>query len=216
MHSWTVPTHQQGVKLISFLQQQVAGVSARALKRALESNVCRLNGRIERFASVPLASGDQIEFSIDWQKTVAPTVTPTVLYEDDFLRIIDKPAGCVCDGTPFPGFHLVHRLDRETTGVLLLAKTESTRDGLMALFASRKVEKQYLALVDGIPSEEEGICESRLAKKSFFEGQTIWGSAPTGLLAKTHWRRLRVFSTFAVGFDNGWNFIELECAHRTI
>ena len=146
MQQITVPTSQQGVKLIAFLQQQVPGVSARALKRALESNACRVNGRVERFASIPLASGDQIVFALNWQAP-AREKAPATLYEDEWLLAIDKPAGWVCEdsarnhwvGSNF----LVHRLDRETTGVLLLAKTQSMRDQLMQLFADRKMEKSF-------------------------------------------------------------------------
>jgi RluA family pseudouridine synthase len=192
---------QQGVKLIAFLQQQVPGVSARALKRALESNACRVNGRVERFASVSLSSGDRIEFAQKWQPETRAQASKT-LYEDEWLLAIDKPAGWVCEESSrnhwVGNYSLVHRLDRETTGVLLLAKTPAMRDQLMDLFANRKIEKFYLALVDGTPAREEGCCESKLGKKSFFQGQTVWGTTPDGLPAKTYWKRLRTFPTAAL------------------
>jgi 23S rRNA-/tRNA-specific pseudouridylate synthase len=58
----------------------------------------------------------------------------------------------------------------------------------MELFEKREVEKQYLALVDGIPSEMEGIRKSLLGKKGSFEGQTIWGSGSQGVTAITAWK----------------------------
>ena len=87
---------------------------------------------------------------------------------------------------------LVHRLDKNTTGLLIVAKSSSVRDELMDLFKRRKIKKSYLALVDGIFREKEGTRESLFVKKGSFHGQTIWGSSPhQGLSAITHFKRLK-------------------------
>ncbi len=187
-------------KLVSFLQDEIDGVcSGKFLRRVLEANLCRVNGRVERFGSTQLKKGDVVELSPAWKSVATPSLSPKfrTLYEDDSAKWIDKPAGWVCSEEncrcTFGGaLKLIHRLDKDTTGILGLAKGEKSRDAWMELFAKREVEKQYLAIVDGIPKEGKGIRESYLARKKTFQGQTIWGSGPKGLHAVTHWQVLAV------------------------
>ena len=184
-------------KLIGFLQEEINAVcSGKMLRRALEANLCRVNGRIERFGSAQLKKGDVVELASNWQSVVSP---PSIsqfrtLYEDDALKIVDKPAGWVCSEEnclrTFKNCFLIHRLDKDTTGVLVLAKNKISRDAWMARFAQRDVKKQYLAVADGIPREDHGVIESSLVRKKTFQGQTIWGSGHRGLHAVTHWRVL--------------------------
>ncbi len=122
--------------------------------------------------------GDRIEVELLPlpQSELIPEAIPLqVLYEDEFLLAIDKPAGMVVHpapghakgtianallahcktldtrGTLRPG--IVHRLDKDTSGLLLLAKTSSTHQKLVTLFATRKIKKTYLALCIGCPKE---------------------------------------------------------------
>lgn len=185
-------------KLIAFLQTLDSGSrSGKSLRRILEDNVCKVNGRVERFGSVCLQKGDVVELASFWKSHRPATQKPLeTLYEDGLIRLVDKPIGWVCSKEncqkEFQGrWQLVHRLDRDTTGVLLLARPKA-QESLMKLFADRAVEKKYLALVDGIPREEEGIRDTYLVKKSAFEGQTIWGSGgkAEGLHAMTRWKVL--------------------------
>lgn len=191
---WLVPAPS---KLASFLQDQFAGkYSGKQLRRALEANLCRVNGSVERFASRILKRGDSVELAPSWKSLLTPNLTGfKTLYEDEFLMIVDKPAGWVCaDPNALKAFgpkrYLVHRLDKDTTGLLLIAKSPSARDALMDLFEKREIEKSYLALVDGIPRENRGKIESLFMKKGSFEGQTIWGSGPKGLTAVTEWEKI--------------------------
>ena len=184
---WTVP---QPEKLVGFLQAKVGG-SGKGIRRAMEANGCRVNGRIERFGSVWVKGGDVVEFQA-CKKAIGNFDR---LFENEDLLIANKPIGWACDDascrkTFGSGIFLVHRLDKDTTGALLLAKSVSIRDALMELFAERTVEKEYLALVDGIVRDPEGMRESCFAIKGRFQGQTIWGSAPSGDLAITHWKTL--------------------------
>lgn len=173
------------MKLLSFLQKRLQ-LSSRAVKRVLESNGCRVNGRVERFGSIRLAEQDQVECITGVEDAASRSFE--LLYEDEVLKIVDKPAGWVSQEDALLGGYLVHRLDKETTGALLLAKTTSVRDQLMALFAARRVEKRYLALVDGIPATSSGTQVSFLAKRRHYQGQVIWGSAPVGKRAETQWQ----------------------------
>ena len=184
---WLVKTPEN---LVSFIQKGVTvPCSGKALRRVLESNLCRVNGKIERFGSTRLQKGDRVELAPDWQDLLVSKelVFPT-LYEDDQCLIVDKPAGWVCKDRK--GALLVHRLDKETTGALLFAKGRGARDALMELFANRTVEKEYLALVDGLVREDEGIQDTLLSPKRSYQGQTIWGSGPKGQKAVTRWKVL--------------------------
>ncbi len=189
-----------GGKLVAFLQSALPEkLSGKALRRLLEMNGCRVNGRVERFGSTCIKKGDLVEIL---GQGVAQCTSPkalfpfTTLYEDADTLFVDKPAGWVCSEencrrTFGSGVQLVHRLDKDTTGVLALAKNEKTHRDILELFAKREVKKEYLALVDGIPRQEMGVRESWLMKKRALAGQTIWGSGPSsGLLAVTHWKRV--------------------------
>lgn len=173
-------------KLIAFLQGRLPDYSGKALRKMLDANGCRINGQVERFASKRIRPGDRVELHLKIPKS---DWTFTTLYEDDFLKVVNKPAGWVCDPKNVEkGFSLVHRLDKETTGALILAKGDP--EPLFKLFEERAVEKEYLALVDGIPKQESGEIRSLLMKKGAYQGQTIWGSGPKGLTAITKWKRL--------------------------
>ncbi len=179
---------EKRVQLARFLQEKT-GLSGKKVRALLEKNSCKVNGHLERFGSVWLEKGSVVEF-------FPPEVHPTtwkILFENDHFQIVDKPAGWVCSeencrNTFKTKLFLVHRLDKDTTGALLLAKTIPVRDALMDLFAKREIEKEYFALVDGIVTQEEGMIDNYLAKKGSFQGQTIWGSAPKGLRAITRWK----------------------------
>ncbi len=184
---WRVTRNE---KLIAFLQKALDGYSGKFLRKAISANSCRVNGQVERFGSRSLLPGDFVELSPNW-KPVETKWNFDLLYEDEFLKIVNKPAGWVCDPKNLKKDFLVHRLDKETTGALILAKTPRVRDELFELFEKREIEKSYSAVVDGIPKEEEGERRSFLTKKGSFQGQTIWGSAPKGLTAITKWKKVK-------------------------
>lgn len=188
---WLVPKPQN---LISFLQQQIdPAPSGKALKRVLEARLCRVNGIVERFGSTEVPKGAFVELSPSWQTILAPSASRfEVLFEDERLMVVDKPAGWVCSDescrkTFGPQRYLVHRLDKETTGALLIAKSPKARDSLMQLFKERAVHKSYYALVDGLVKQDSGVSNTLFAKVGAFQGQTLWGSRSHGLPAETHW-----------------------------
>lgn len=190
---WLVPAPQ---KLVAFLQGHLGSYSGKFLRRLLEANLCRINGQVERFGSRVVKGGDAVELAPSWKSLLTPKLSEfETLYEDEFLKIVNKPAGWVCTDKNCtlsfgPSHYLVHRLDKDTTGLLILAKNRSSRDQLMEMFEKREIAKQYLALVDGVPHESQGTRKSLLAKKGSYQGQTIWGSSQNGLTAITHWKKL--------------------------
>lgn len=184
---WKVPAR---VQLAKFVQENTA-ISGKQVRRLLEQNCCKVNGRIERFGSVWLEKGSVVEFT----ERTESKVQWTSLFDTEDFQIVNKPVNWVCNDanchkTFGKNAFLVHRLDKDTTGALLIAKTKTARDELIDMFANRSIEKEYLAWVDGVIAKSQGTIENFLAKKGSFHGQTIWGAAPKGDLAITRWKVL--------------------------
>jgi 23S rRNA-/tRNA-specific pseudouridylate synthase len=117
---WLVPSQQ---KLVSFLQGHLGDYSGKFLRKLLEANLCRINGRVERFGSRVVKGGDAVELAPSWKSLLTPkSATFETFYEDEFLKIVGKPAGWICtDKEALQTFgqnhYLVHRLDKDTTGL---------------------------------------------------------------------------------------------------
>ncbi len=201
---WEVLPNESGIKLQAFLKLKLGDrFSSRQLKQMIEHNQCQINNRIERFASAFVGTGDIISFSYD-EHPLEAKPTPLkfdpkrILYEDSDLLIYDKPSGISSDNPDFlriikrklPFLTLVHRLDKETTGILIFAKSEEAKLSMMELFKNRLINKTYLALVDKVPCPSTGIIENYLGELHRYEGQVIWGSVPKGkgLSAITEWK----------------------------
>lgn len=127
-----------------------------------------------------------------------------ILYEDDDIVVLNKPAGiAVQKGTKQtkaldemlrlyfePAFtpRLVHRLDKETSGVLILAKTLPLARLLTKAFKEQNVEKTYWAVVCGVPQKKEGVIDLPLTKKQAAIGEKVQVDFKEGLKAQTHYR----------------------------
>lgn len=174
-------------KLLDFIHTQLAdGTSKKQIKRWLDSNGCCVNGQVERFGSTQLRPGDRITLTIPEKKQTECTV----LFEDDSFQIIDKPPGVSVDkiDTPYP---LVHRLDKDTSGVMILPKSDKAYRAIRALFEKREMKKEYLAIVDGLMDETSGTIDAPIAKTGQGEGMIFSGVMDGGLVAITHWERER-------------------------
>jgi 23S rRNA pseudouridine1911/1915/1917 synthase len=151
----------------------------------------------------------------------APAAPPPVpvRYEDEHLLVVAKPAGLVvhagagvADGTlvdalqamgvrlaPGPDPQrpgVVHRLDRGTSGLLLIAKTESARRGLIALLKRRAVERRYWALVDGVPDPPVATVDAPIARSQ--RQRTRFTVADDGRPARTSYELVEAFGRCAV------------------
>ena len=98
---------------------------------------------------------------------VPPTMELKSLYEDDTLLVVDKPAGIDIEGIKIAlpgGFAPAHRLDKDTSGVLLVAKNPETLDFLHKQFQERRVDKKYVCLVEGNVPDKEGTIETLVGR----------------------------------------------------
>ena len=188
--TFKVSSREKGQRLLAFLREKCPDApSVKALKRSIEGKSCRINGKVETFSTHILKEGDTVEIEID--RDAPSQFKPLLLWEDDVLAAYDKPAGVVCEPKAFPG-KLIHRLDKETSGVVLVAKNEKTLEQMIELFRKKKVQKEYLALVDGLVRDKKKTITSKLAARHHFQGQTLYRSSPTGQEAITEWELVGV------------------------
>lgn len=164
-----VPPEKAGERIDRFLAEAIPETSRKAVKRALDGGRIFVDERVERRAGRLLATGEVLVATLP--KPVAPEPPPElkVLFRDEALLAIDKPPGLpshptvagranALDGVrarlgPEADPILLHRLDADTSGVLLFALTATANLALAAAFAGRRVAKTYLALVAGEPPE---------------------------------------------------------------
>lgn len=203
MFVWIVSASEMGSKLLHFLSMRLEGkYSARFLKKAIERNCCEINGRAERFASAVLGTGDRVCFYAEQvHSMVEGSAPPQIIFEDDALLILNKPAGMTCDERGVlkvlkeraSSVQLVHRLDKETTGVLIFAKNKAIFNDFVQQFKHFQVEKHYLTIVDGVVEQLKGVIENYLGTIDSYAGQTMQGSvsAEKGLYASTEWRLIK-------------------------
>jgi 23S rRNA pseudouridine1911/1915/1917 synthase len=146
-----------------------------------------------------------------------------IVFEDEHLLVINKPAGLVVHpaaghaqdtlvnalihkienfsmgfGEKRPG--IVHRLDKDTSGLLVVAKNDGVQAHLVSQFKARTVSRLYRAIVLGVPKKKEDVIESLLARhpkqrKKFASVRANTGSASTGKKAITHYKTIRTYST---------------------
>ena len=218
--SFKIGPDQAGARLDAYLASQIEGWSRARLQRLIESEDVLVNGKVAK-ASYKLREADEIEVEL-----VAPPVdffTPEnipldIVYEDETLVVVNKPAGLVVHpaaGTPSgtlanalayhfqklpdptgvrPG--IVHRLDRDTSGLLVVAKTEAALENLSDQFRDRTVYKSYLALVHGRVASNSGKIDQPLARDP--SNRTRMAVVRAGRNALTLYRVRRAFDRFTL------------------
>ena len=154
-----------------------------------------MNGRIKTFASTDVRRGDWIE--VVSTTSSKPQASCQIIYEDDALMVIFKPAGLLVeqhaiDRAVGQRTILVHRLDKETSGLVLLAKDQSTATCLETMFRERTIQKEYLAIVDGELERPRGILSWPLKMKKRLVHEVYWGVDASGKEAITEFVRLRL------------------------
>ncbi len=202
-----------GERLDLFLARTLEGVSRKGVKRALDSGRVFVDGRVERRAGHPLAGGETVTLTLEGAAPRPLEPDLTVLFRDASLLAVAKPAGLAAHPTvggrpnaldqvrkllSGPGGEgepiLLHRLDADTTGVLLFALTSAANRELSRQFADREVEKVYLALVGGNPPERFRV-ENHLQPGRRGRTEAVLSG---GQHAETAFRTLELGSGFAL------------------
>ena len=178
-----------GKRLDQFLQDRLPAFSRSRLQDWVKSGRVRVNGGTAK-PSLVLRGGERIDVEpaqLTPLKAFAEEIPVDILYEDADVVAVNKPAGIVvhlgagnhtgtlvnallhrfgqlsgAGGDERPG--IVHRLDRDTSGVLLVARTDNAHRALAAQFASRQVEKTYLAMAHGIVKQDHGFFDQPIER----------------------------------------------------
>ncbi len=217
LQTYLVPPHIRRTRADKVLAAAFPEHSRAALQRAFEAGLVRRNG-VALAKSDDVKAGDTLEFVLPElvPAELKPVAIPLgVLYEDEHLLAINKAAGMVVHpgvgtgedtlvhallahcagglsgvgGVERPG--IVHRLDKETSGVLLVAKNDAAHRGLSEQFAGRHLRKEYLALVSGVPRLQSGVIERAISRHPVHRERMTVGEG--GRPARTDWAIVEAF-----------------------
>jgi len=178
--TYRVGSRDRGARLDLFLKERIPKMSREGIKEAIRRRVV-VRGRGAARPSTLLREGDEVVVAYPAEETFRPGELPAIdiLHEDAFLLAVSKPAGLRVHATvssrgpsllaalaaqePIASrredLRLVHRLDRETSGVVVLARTREAARSLSGALASGEVEKVYTAVVFGEPRRDEGVVD---------------------------------------------------------
>jgi RluA family pseudouridine synthase len=212
------------LRIDRYLKKRLAEVGRGRILEWLRGGLVRINGRPVPGEGYYVKRGDRVEWPdgppAHLQRPAGgsgpgeapmdePEWPPVVLYDDRDLLIISKPFGVPTNPSPAAGrgnvlsllertagrLHLVHRLDRDTSGALILARNARSRDRLLAAFRARRVEKKYVAVVAGRVRAPAGSLTARLLEHPRRSNRRIETVRKGGLEARTDYRVLERFQT---------------------
>jgi 23S rRNA pseudouridine1911/1915/1917 synthase len=172
-----------GQRLDAFLAQRGAARSRSAAQRLIDAGAVMVDG-VARPKNHRVAAGERIAVAAPPEAEPAAAPPFEIVYEDPDLLVVDKPAGLVTH--PAPGHSgptlaealrgtaaggpdperagIVHRLDRDTSGLLVVAKTDQAYEALTEQLRAREMRREYLALVSGHPESESGTIDAPLGR----------------------------------------------------
>ena len=196
------------------LLSEKTGLTRSRVAALMEQGCCLMDGKACLKAGTKVPEGKTVVLRVPEPKEAAPQAEDLpleILYEDDDLAVVIKPRGMVVhpaaghgEGTLVnallhhlknlggiggelrPG--IVHRLDKDTSGLLLVAKNDETQLALSRMLQERRIEKHYRALTEGIPKEKEGRIELPIARSK--KDRKKMAPDPEGREAVTEWRVL--------------------------
>jgi 23S rRNA pseudouridine1911/1915/1917 synthase len=211
------PAHA-GWRLDRALAAAVPTLSRERLKTLIRTGAVQTGGRPIRDPATKVRGEEAIQVAVPEPAPAhneAQDIPLNVVFEDEHLLVVDKPAGLVVhpaagnlDGTLVnallhhcggslsgiggvarPG--IVHRIDKDTSGLLVVAKTDVAHEGLAKQFAAHSIDRRYLAIVTGIPKISEGKVDAALARSTANRKKIAIVEGNRGKRAVTHWKRLK-------------------------
>ena len=181
-----IVVEKENIRLDQYISESL-NISRSKVQKLIKQDKVIVNGKIEK-ASYLVSLDDLIEVDSDLDfsiKVEARDIELDIVYEDEYLMIINKASGMVVH--PAPGHYddtlvnallhyfnidsttnirigIVHRLDKDTSGLMLVAKNDEVLDMLSNMIKEKKVERHYLALVDGIISPDSGTIDAPIGR----------------------------------------------------
>jgi 23S rRNA pseudouridine1911/1915/1917 synthase len=220
-----------GVRLDRWLAGRLPELSRARLQALIEAGRVRVDGGVRK-AAARLVGGERVE--VDVPAPADETLVPepaalSILFEDEHVLVLDKPPGVVVHpgagrargtlaaallahapdiagvgGPRRPG--IVHRLDKDTSGLLVVAKSKAAYDGLVTQLARRSVTRRYLAVVHGRVPADEGVVDRPIGRHPHDRVRMAVRPAGQGRRAVTRYRvleRFRGFTLLEVSLETG-------------
>ena len=218
------PAHA-GWRLDRALADAVPTLSRERLKALIRSGAVEAEGAPVRDPATKVIGDEALRVAVPEPAPAhnEPQDIPlTIVFEDEHLLVVDKPAGLVVhpaagnlDGTLVnallhhcvgklsgiggvarPG--IVHRIDKGTSGLLVVAKTDVAHEGLAKQFAAHSIDRRYLAIVSGVPKSSGGTVDAPLARSATNRKKIAIVGGSRGKRAVTHWKRLELLRDSAL------------------
>ena len=218
------PAHA-GWRLDRALADAVPTLSRERLKALIRSGAVELGGSPVRDPAVKVRGEEAFQVAVPEPRSAhnEPQDIPLkIMFEDEHLLVVDKPAGLVVHpaagnldrtlvnallhhcgpslsgigGVARPG--IVHRIDKDTSGLLVVAKTDVAHERLAKQFAAHSIDRRYLAIVNGVPKASGGTIDAPLARSSTNRKKIAIVEGTRGKRSVTHWRRLDVLNDAAL------------------
>lgn len=233
-HHFTASSGQEPLRVDKFLMNFIENATRSKIQQAIKDAYVRVNGEVVK-ANYKVKAGDEVKVLFKHptheQLLVPENIALDIVYEDDAVVVVNKPAGMVVhpghgnysgtlinalihhfenlpnNSSDRPG--LVHRIDKDTSGLLVVAKTEQAMAHLSAQFAAKTSEREYVAIVWGDLSEDSGTVEGNIGRHPKNRLQNyVWqgDDAHKGKPAVTHWKvqeRLGYVSLISCRLETG-------------
>jgi len=207
--------HHESDRLDRYLSQQLLDLSRSRIQQLIEQGNVQVNGTVCTSKKITVQPGDHISLDIPNAQPLdlQPEDIPLdILYEDDILLIVNKPAGLVVHPAPghesgtlvnallahcpnLPGIGgvqrpgIVHRLDKDTTGAIAIAKTDFAHQHLQAQLKAKTARREYLGVVYGAPSQESGTVDQPIGRHPIDRKKmAVVPVEKGGRAAVTHWQ----------------------------
>ncbi len=190
IRTFVASIEEKGERLDTFLAQSIENITRSRVKNSIEKGLVKVNSKEQKKSGYTLKEGDVVEIMFEEATTlsaVAQDLPIDILYQDEDFLVINKAQGMVThpatgspDGTLVnallyhvkdlsgingvlrPG--IVHRLDKDTSGLIMVAKNDSAHLSLSKQIAEKSAKRYYIALVDGNIKEDSGIVEQPIAR----------------------------------------------------
>ncbi len=214
-----------GWRLDRALADALPTLSRERLKALIRSGALERSGSAVRDPALKVQGNEQFVLAVPEPEPAhneAQDIPLPIVFEDEHLLVVDKPAGLVVhpaagnrDGTLVnallhhcgdslsgiggvarPG--IVHRIDKDTSGLLVVAKTDVAHEGLARQFAAHSIDRRYLAIVSGVPKLAAGSVDAPLARSATNRKKIAIVEGSRGKRAVTHWKRLDVLRDAAL------------------
>ena len=218
---YTVYNVNEPAQLMEFLMKKMDGISRNKVKSLLAKRIIQVDNTIVTQYNHPLQPGMKVQISRDKNKREFRNPMLKIVYEDAYLIVVEKKEGLLSVSTDHQKertaqhilseyvkrehrnnrIYVVHRLDRETSGLMMYAKDEKTQNTLRDNWHHLVTDRRYVAIVAGDVEKDEGMVRSYLTDRKLYVSSSPYDDG-TGKLSITHYRTIKR--------ANGYSMLELK------